>query len=330
MTAERPPIAFGPRRIGHVNLFVSDFKESCRFFSEVCGFEQTGIEPHVGAGFFSNGNTHHDIGFIECSYYRTIRKKYPDPDDPPGRGTSPGLNHFGWEMENEAALVAAYQRSVARGITPRITANGTSYSNYVFDIDGTQHQFYADNEMDWRRAYTGGIVDLHGALNWKPGQHPPSTEPLYDSAPVISRNPDAPLQPMKVTHSHMLVADIERTTEFYCDTGGFTIVHATPDGKTRYFAGSAAHYDVIVSQSADGISRWHHSAFELWPDSDLDEAAERLGAVGGQVTRQLDAPHKSALFLRHPDGFELEFFVRRDKTLAAVDVASLEERLYLA
>ena len=58
---------FAPRRLGHVNLVVSDVDRSMEFYKSVVGIEEAYVQPKVRAGFLSNGNTHHDIGMVEAS-----------------------------------------------------------------------------------------------------------------------------------------------------------------------------------------------------------------------------------------------------------------------
>ena len=63
----------------------------------------------------------------------------------------PGLNHLGWEVDNEAALVSAIERAVAAGCQDYLTIDHTfSHSFYVPDADGVFHEFYADVMHDWR------------------------------------------------------------------------------------------------------------------------------------------------------------------------------------
>jgi catechol-2,3-dioxygenase len=60
-------VRFQPRRLGHVNLYVSQLERSIAYYEKVCGIELVRIEAAIRAGFHSNGNTHHDIGLIEIS-----------------------------------------------------------------------------------------------------------------------------------------------------------------------------------------------------------------------------------------------------------------------
>jgi catechol 2,3-dioxygenase-like lactoylglutathione lyase family enzyme len=62
-----PDVAFRPRRLGHINLYVSQLDRSIAFYEKTCGIELVRIEAAIRGGFHSNGNTHHDIGLIEIS-----------------------------------------------------------------------------------------------------------------------------------------------------------------------------------------------------------------------------------------------------------------------
>lgn len=313
-------IAYRPRRVGHVNLFVDNMEETCAFLHDICGFEQTGIISKSRSAFYSNGNTHHDIGLIETGAYVSFRKKYPDPADPPGRGTVPSLNHFGWEMEHEKSLVEAYHRALAQGVKPRITNNGTSLSNYLFDPEGMQHQFYADEELDWRKVYTGGDVDLHRPASWVPGKLPPSTERNYNPAPKLRRDTNAPLHPMRVTHGVIVANHYDQTLDYYTRIAGLEPIYTGKDGSFCYLRGAASHFDIVLIRATAGLpGGFHHAAFEVWPDEDLDRAEAALKARGVRILHRANLPHKSSLCLEGPSGIPLEFYIRRSTDFSSVD-----------
>lgn len=319
-TEKSAQIAYRPRRLGHVNLFVENMEETCTFLHEICGFEQTGIIGKSRSAFYSNGNTHHDIGFIETDAYVAFRKKYPDPADPPGRGTVPSLNHFGWEMEHEKSLVDAYQRAMAQGVKPRITNNGTSLSNYLFDPEGMQHQFYADEELDWRKVYTGGDVDLHRPASWVPGKLPPSTDHNYDPDPKLRRDAAAPLHPMRVTHGAIVATHYDQTLDYYTRVAGLEPVYSGRNGDFCYLRGAASHFDIVLLRPAPGLpGGFHHAAFEVWPDEDLDRAEAALKKRGVRILHRADLPHKASLCIAGPSGIPLEFYIRRGGDFSAVD-----------
>ncbi len=323
-------VAYRPRRLGHVNLFVDNMEETCSFLHDICGFEQTGMLSKTRSAFYSNGNTHHDIGFIEAKAYLDFRKKYPDPADPPGRGSKPGLNHFGWEMEHESALVNAYRRAIEQGLRPRITNNGTSLSNYLFDPDGGQHQFYADEELDWRKVYTGGEVDLHRPASWVPGEKPPSTDRNYDPSPRLRRDGDAPVHPMRVTHGTLLTPNFPEMFAYYTDVAGLEPVFGGLKDGVVYLKGAASHYDIILLQGDAPSGVLHHASFEVWPDEDLNAAEERLAKAGVNVLHRGDFPHKKSLCIAGPSGMRFEFFVRGESNFSAVQDASPSQRPFVA
>lgn len=327
--ASTAQVAYRPRRLGHVNLFVDNMDETCAFLRDVCGFEQTGVLSKTRSAFFSNGNTHHDIGFIESNAYLEFRKKYPDPADPPGRGTKAGLNHFGWEMEHERALVEAFSRATEQGLSPRITNNGTSLSNYLFDPDGGQHQFYADEELDWRKIYTGGEVDLHRPASWVPGETKPSTDRNYDPAPRLRRDANAPVHPMRVTHGTLLTPNFPEMLAYYTDIAGLELMFGDAKDGIAYLKGTASHYDIVLLQSDEPTGTLHHASFEVWPDEDLDQAQDRLAEAGVTVLHRGDYPHKKSLCIEGPSGIRFEFFVRGAPDFSAVQNASAAQRPFV-
>ena len=135
-------VDFGVRRLGHANVSVRNLDRSVAFFETICGFEEVGIEVDTGAGFVSNGNSHHDVGMVEIG--RPFRGRDGEVILEEGF-EQPGLNHLGWEVDNEAALVAAIERAVAAGCADYLTIDHTfSHSFYVPDPDGIFHEFYAD------------------------------------------------------------------------------------------------------------------------------------------------------------------------------------------
>lgn len=325
-TADRPVaeggVRYRPNRLGHVNLFVKDYAETCRFLKDVCGFAATGLIPDIGSGFFSNGRTHHDVGFIELAGYQRFKEKRTyEIVEPENRGEAPGLNHFGWEMRTEKDLVDAYERALAAGVTPRVTNNGTSYSNYLFDPGGGQHQLYADNELDWRVAYTGGVVDLHRPANWHPGRFPPSEQEMFQRTPAIRRDDKAPLSPMGVTHAMILTGDMDSALEFYCGMIGLTgAVYGTDRRFAWLSAGEGPPAIILVETPTITADQIHHAAFELWPGDDLAAASARLAAIGVPTVARVTTAYKDSLFITNPDGIHFEFY----RSLRPIDAGAAE------
>ena len=55
-------VRFRPRRLGHVNLSFQNFDEAVSFYQDVVGIELVYGKPGKQSAFFTNGNTHHDLG----------------------------------------------------------------------------------------------------------------------------------------------------------------------------------------------------------------------------------------------------------------------------
>ena len=302
-------ISFPTRRIGHANLFISELEPSLDFYMKICGFEQTARESHVGAGFLSNGNTNHDIGIVVVRNHEISRHVLRER---PGRGEAPGLNHFGWELACEADLVGGYKRALDEGKELQHIDMGTGRSVFVFDDDGVQHQFYSSQTRNWREVYTGGEVELHANPPWDPLAQESSTEETYDLSTDIRRVEQAPLHPMRITHNVMVSSGLESSTRFYTDVAGLEVVREIEGGAGLYLAGSAARHDLILLAADDDLEPGlHHCAFEVWPDDDLDQAAEDLEKLGVPVARALELPYKKSLFVEDPDGTRLEFYQHR-------------------
>lgn len=81
-----------PRRLGHVNLFVSDLERSMAFYENVAGFHEIFREPDIQAGFLSNGNTHHDFGLIQTPDVDRVDKNGKVLIAASQRGRTAGLN----------------------------------------------------------------------------------------------------------------------------------------------------------------------------------------------------------------------------------------------
>jgi catechol 2,3-dioxygenase len=301
------------------------------FLHDICGFELTGAMSDIGSAFYSNGNTHHDIGFIEVAGYNKVKAKNPAlAAQATNRGSLPGFNHFGWEMESEKALVDAYQRALALGMKPRITNNGTAYSNYIVDDDGFQHQFYADNVLDWRTVYTGGEVSLHREATWVPGESPPSDQMLVNENPEIRRVERAILHPARVTHAVIGVRDLDRSTEFYREIAGLEYAHYDSASGIAYLRGSRSQYDVVLTQARNEREvGYHHASFELVDGEDVGEAVEALKAKGASIYADLDLPHKRAVVLQDENGLLYEFYRRRPGNLSRVGALAAPDRLSL-
>lgn len=305
------PVSFAPRRIGHMNLFISNLARSVAFYQDVCGLETVGRSDGTGLGFFSNGNTHHDVGCLLATGRGLV-----GPDGhvqvPKERGHSPGLNHIGWEMENEWELVQAYKRATAAGVKIHRTCDhAISRSVYVFDPDGFLHEIYADTVLDWRGLFRDrGLDGL--TTSWVPGETPPSTDPRYDPTPDFHRVPTARYHAERLAGITLLVRNYSRMRNFYINVMGLKPRFEFSEPRVIGLGGSAGGTDVILIEAqGDATAGMHHFSLvtpEL-PEVSLQQSSPTAEIAHPEV--YLDLPYKRSVFLRDPDDMLVELFAVR-------------------
>jgi catechol 2,3-dioxygenase len=315
---------FSPRRLAHANLFVTELDRSMSFYNRVCGLEEVRREPGIAAGFLTNGNTHHDVGLMEIGdNTRTGIDGYVQVAKSRMRGA--GLNHFGWELENEKQLVEAYQRARAAGVKiHRTTDHQISHSVYVFDPEANLNEFYADAMTDWRSIFNPSLDDLVSS-EWDPDAAPPSATPKYNPDPDLRRVEDAAFHSLRITHAVLVARDIDRLRRFYEDVGGLTSVAESADGDFVCLKGTSAAYDLVLMAADDDLAAGlHHVSFEV-ADDDLDRGEQALAGSGIEAAHRIDNAAKRSVFLKDPDGLEIEFCRPLDRR-AAIDLAVAGEK----
>ena len=322
---------FGPRRLGHANLYVSNLARSIEFYNKVCGFEKVGLELGTDAGFVSNGNTHHDFGLVE-----TTGKPFRGRNGETlaeARMQQPGLNHFGWELDNEAQLVAAIERATAAGVHKRLTVDHTvSHSIYIFDPDSIVHEFYADVMADWRTVFRGGEIENISA-HWTPGASQPLSQPLWETEPEIRVVAEAPLHPLRTTRAAVVVSNMDRLLGFYVDIAGLEAAFVAPDRSYAVLRGQAstADFHLALFAQAPGLEvGCHHVGCAVADEGSIEQAKAALDAAGIKVDRLVDNAAKRALLLRDPDGLLIEFYCPREPDFVALAEAPPAERPFLA
>lgn len=322
-------VLFAPRRFAHANIFVGGLERSMAFYHEVCGLEDVGQELGIRAGFLSNGNSHHDMGCVEVALAARVGRG-GHVQIPKGRGREAGMNHYGWEMENEAELVAAHRRAVEAGLKiHRTVDHQISHSVYVFDPDGNLHEFYADFAVDWRRIMHGGQLDLITG-QWNPGEQTPVSEPRYHADPVIRRVEGAAFHARRISHAVVVARNFPRMLRFFTEVAGLSPFFEAPDGGFVCLRGKAGGYDLALFKPEEGLERGlHHYTFEVATDGELDISEATLKQRGGAVELSLDLPTKRAVFVKDPDGIRVEFRKQRRLDFAAAAAAPRERRPFL-
>lgn len=304
---------FAPRRLGHVNLWVEDLHVSEDFYRDVCGLTVEFWEPDLIATFLGTGHTPHDLGMMQTTkgvdrYGRDGLLQLPGTI-----GLAPGLNHLAWELENEAALVAAWRRLKADEVETDITVDHqVAHSVYMFDPDGNYNEFYCDTVKDWRSVLSGEMALL--TERWNPDVVAPSTVGLYDDAPELRHVAGAPLHPQRITHAVLVTPQFDAMLDFYTCVGGLRVV--AQHAGVAYLGGALGSYAYNLVIVGGNVASYHHAAFEVADDAAFEASLAALQARGITPERQLDLPWKRALFLRDPDGQVSEWYVRRDATPA--------------
>jgi len=293
---------FRARRLGHVNFFVEDFRRSIEFYNSICGLTLEFVETDLKGSFLGTGHTPHDVGCIETTKGQDRYGRDGHLQIPKEVGAKPGLNHIAWEIENEAELVAGYDRCLAAGLPiRRLADHQIAHSIYMLDPDGNMIEFYVDTVREWRNV-------LHGEINlitsvWDPHGAPPDRESHLETDPELRTVAAAPIHPHRLTHVVLVSRDPDRLVEFYQEVAGLRLV-----GK-GVLRGSDARYDrhlIILPESAGMRPGLHRFGMELNSAAEIEDAASALAARGVAVERG----DKYAILLRDPDGQLVEFAAR--------------------
>ena len=309
---------FRPRRLGHANLFVSDYQRAADFYQSVVGFEEVYRQPDNQASFLSNGNTYHDLALTD------VHSKYAAKDQ------KPGIWHLAFELETEADLVDGYDRAKNAGVNFEfVMDHDVARSVYKNDPDGNMVEIYADVEKDWR-AMRQGII-IKDKPQWIPGvTSAPLTEQCYPQNPDLVRVKDSVFHPKKVTHVALVADNFENMFDYYSGVVGLSPLVGDRNGKSAVLKGTASDGDVTLYRSSAGLAPGlHHVGFEVWDDADLRGSIGALQRAGVAVEREVDHPSRHSIVIRDPDGLRLQFFINRNWIAPVIGKANPDEALYL-
>jgi catechol 2,3-dioxygenase len=302
-----PEVNLGPRRLGHVNMFVVDLEKSITFYSDVAGIELVRREPGIRGGFHSNGNTHHDIGLIEVTQGEVIgRDGYKQPSS--WRGKRPGLNHLGWEMDSESTLVSALHRAEQRGVEVTAYADHLiTHSAYLRDPDDNWHEFYADIVEDWREIFNLDRDDLVSG-KWEWNKQPPDENAYYPKHSERRLVAGAPFGTLRISHARLVARDYPAVLEFFRHIGGMELV-ASGEG-IAFLRNKSSDLDLIlVSDKYDLEPGLHSVSFLVDNDTDLIGAKKMLTERGVSAAL-LATDRKQGLIMSDPDGVQVELYRR--------------------
>lgn len=317
------PVSFRPRRLAHVNLYVSDLVRSVAFYERTCGLIRVRSETAIRAQFLSNGSTHHDLGLIEVSRGADRHGRDGRVQIASTRGTAPGLNHLGWEMETEAELVAAYRRLLAAGLRPTaLFDHVVSHAIYVADPDGNVHEFYADTMKDWRSVFNLDTDDLVTS-QWDPLAAPPVDEPRYDPAPVLSTPPADTVPTQHVSGATFATRRFDEMLRFMQEVAGLAVVERRDaPARVAVLGGRCGRRELVLREAAAGEATGFRSfSLKLAAGARAEAMLRQLPA--DRVRARLDDASRVAAVVADPDGHEVELYApRRDEVLAPLAAAA--------
>lgn len=316
-------VRFAPRRLGHLNIFVTDVEKSAAFYRDVCGFREVFREPGISMIFMSNGNTHHDLGLMEITQKERIGRD-GHVQVHPGMGKTPGLNHLGMEMENEAQLVDAYKRAKAQDVSiSRTTDHQISHSVYLSEINGHTLEFYADMIEDWHEFYaqnTGELISGH----WEPGATAPTRDSRFSPEPSLYRETSAVLQARNVAYAGLPVKNLEHSLKYYAEVLGLDPVAVDRDAKFAILQGSAkGGCDICLVEVPDFPAvRLLFGGVTLHDGKSIADAERTLKDKGIPVT-VVGGGAASCIVVVDPDGIPLVYSTSPAKDLFSMHGADL-------
>jgi len=114
-----------------------------------------------------------------------------------------------------------------------------------------------------------------------------------------------------LTHIHLMVEDIDRSTRFYQDVFGMETLFT--EGPGMVFLRTPGSEDVItLHQRHDGqkvgqMGSIAHFGFQHEDDADLDAAVAEIQAAGGKLLKRgSHGGHQPHAYVTDPDGYVIE------------------------
>lgn len=139
-------------------------------------------------------------------------------------------------------------------------------------------------------------------------------------------------------HVVFYVRDLEKSTAFYRDVVGLTVVGHLFDGQAAMLSGGASHHELLLIAVGDAPGPpagrrlgLYHVGWKVGDSLEaLRQAHARVRVAGGVIDGQSDQTVSQSLYLRDPDGNEVELFVddpnvdwRRDRAWMEAPVKPL-------
>ena len=124
-------MAYKPKYLGHVNLYVTDADRSEKFYSDLLGLHINERRPGQVVFMSADEDQSHEIALMQLG--------------PEARGREDGqvgLNHVAWRMDTFDDLKEIYDRLKDRDIETKVADHGISLGVYFRDPDGNGNEVY--------------------------------------------------------------------------------------------------------------------------------------------------------------------------------------------
>ncbi|WP_076866004.1 VOC family protein [Bradyrhizobium mercantei] len=303
---------FRARRLGHVNLWVSDYERAYDYYRNVLGFEHAYTQPNIKGAFVTNNNTYHDFALSDVTSHLA----------PAGQKT--GLGHFAFELRNEVDLADGYRKAKESGAEFAWLSNfEVARSAFRADPDGNFAEVYADVVPDWR-AVRSGVVHkkthtdkqrVQAGAKYIPGEtFEPVSEEFYPTKPEILIVKEALFHPKRTAHVSLITKDHEAMYDFY--TGYLGLVPFFGDRSSDFVILGGTHSDgddVVLHRPLDGVEPGlHHIGIEVIDVDKLDSAKAELAKRDIKIDSETRHPAREALTIIAMDGIRMQFFGNRD------------------
>lgn len=128
---------------------------------------------------------------------------------------------------------------------------------------------------------------------------------------------------MRLAHTMLRVRDLQQSTEFYCGFLGLEEVRRSPIGEEAtlvFLQDESGGHQIELTYNHDGRdyelgNQFGHLAFHV---DDLEEVVRVVEGKGWWYRRSKPESRSRYIFLKDPDGYDIEILERRsDPTVAA-------------
>lgn len=131
-----------PARLGHLRLDVADLDRQTEFYTRALGLtvreRATDDESHYA--FLTDGQSIPG-GAEDGMHHRLVLRRARDGAAPERGGP---LDHFAWEVDDEAELLAFVERLRAMGVETDLQEAQIAWQCYVEDPEGNRLEVYCD------------------------------------------------------------------------------------------------------------------------------------------------------------------------------------------